>query len=259
MASYLVTGSTRGIGLALVSHLASLPSTDISLILATGRSPTPPPAISALVSSSDKRVHYLPLDVISEASISSAVSEAQKTLSPTGGLDVLINNAGYQPSENPSSAGIRTEDLRSALESNVMGVNSVISAFLPLLRAGKQKKIVTISSTVGSFALRAWTAPFPVPSYKISKATVNMLVVQWAQTLESEGFCVFAVSPGSVKTGLGGGDGKWAHLEPHESAAAVLDQVFKAGVEMNGCFRNILVNGMEELHGGWYNGKDVDW
>ena len=52
------------------------------------------------------------------------------------------------------------------------------------------------SSALGSFGKVEVYKPFPVPAYKISKAALNMLTVQYAQEYENEGFVFVAVSPG---------------------------------------------------------------
>jgi len=91
MASYLITGCSRGLGLALTTHLLTFPSSEIGTIIATSR--TQSPALKSLVSNSDGRVVYIQLDTTDEYSIKSAVIEAEKVLGEKG-LDVLINNAG---------------------------------------------------------------------------------------------------------------------------------------------------------------------
>jgi NAD(P)-dependent dehydrogenase (short-subunit alcohol dehydrogenase family) len=91
MASYLVTGCSRGLGLALTSHLLTFPSTEVGTILATSR--TEAPALSDIVSKSGGRVKYIQLDATNESSIQGAVVAAEKILGERG-LDVLVNNAG---------------------------------------------------------------------------------------------------------------------------------------------------------------------
>jgi len=91
MASYLITGTARGLGFELVSQLASLPTTEVSIIFATSRSESP--ALKSLVQNSSGRIVFVQLDQTDEASIKKAVSEVEGKLEGKG-LDVLINNAG---------------------------------------------------------------------------------------------------------------------------------------------------------------------
>ncbi|KAL8927519.1 MAG: hypothetical protein Q9208_002324 [Pyrenodesmia sp. 3 TL-2023] len=92
MASYLITGASRGFGLALAQQLASLPASDVSKIFAPARGDAP--TLEELVKKSPGRVVYVQLDVTSEASIKQAAAEVEANLTDNG-LDVLINNAGF--------------------------------------------------------------------------------------------------------------------------------------------------------------------
>ncbi len=91
MASYLITGASRGFGLALVHELAALPASDVTKIFATARGDAP--ALAELVKKLPDRVFFVQLDVTSEASIKKAAAEVEAILAGRG-LDVLINNAG---------------------------------------------------------------------------------------------------------------------------------------------------------------------
>lgn len=91
MASYLITGASRGFGLALAHELAALPASDVTKIFATARGDAP--ALAELVKKSPGRVVFVQLDVTNEASIKKAAAEVEANLAGKG-LDVLINNAG---------------------------------------------------------------------------------------------------------------------------------------------------------------------
>jgi NAD(P)-dependent dehydrogenase (short-subunit alcohol dehydrogenase family) len=91
MPSYLVTGSSRGLGFAIVKFLASLPRTEVSLVFATARSETP--ALKEVVDTSSGRVIFVKVDVTNEASVDEGVKLVEQRVGDAG-LDVLINNAG---------------------------------------------------------------------------------------------------------------------------------------------------------------------
>lgn len=55
---------------------------------------------------------------------------------------------------------------------------------------------VTSSTTLGSIAMSSTYSLFPVPAYKVSKAALNMLTVQYAQSFADQGFSIFTLSPG---------------------------------------------------------------
>lgn len=100
MSSYLITGSSRGIGLELAKQLASSP--EVSTIFAAARKESP--ALKELIQTSHGRVALVQLETTDSASIKQAVLDAEKSLAGKG-LDVLINNAGvmdYVP-EGPSA------------------------------------------------------------------------------------------------------------------------------------------------------------
>jgi len=91
MASFLITGASRGLGLAFVKELVALPSSQVSKIIATARSDAP--ALSEIEQQSSGRVAVVKLDVTDQASIKKAAAEVDSILGDKG-LDVLINNAG---------------------------------------------------------------------------------------------------------------------------------------------------------------------
>lgn len=91
MASYLVTGSTRGIGFQVVTFLASKPTSGVSKIFAAARKENE--ALKKLIETSSGRVEFVPLEVTSQESVKAAVSSVEASLNGKG-LDVLINNAG---------------------------------------------------------------------------------------------------------------------------------------------------------------------
>lgn len=92
MASYLVTGSSRGLGLALITRLASLPKTEVGTIIATARQDKSP-QLKDLVNASSGRVELVKLDVTDSSSVAEAASLVEGKLKGKG-LDYLINNAG---------------------------------------------------------------------------------------------------------------------------------------------------------------------
>lgn len=91
MASYLVTGSSRGLGLAMVAHLANSSPSDARVIFATARSQTAD--LKELIEKYTGRVVYVEMDTTNQASVDKAVKAVEIQLGDRG-LDYLINNAG---------------------------------------------------------------------------------------------------------------------------------------------------------------------
>jgi NAD(P)-dependent dehydrogenase (short-subunit alcohol dehydrogenase family) len=258
MASVLITGSSRGLGLELVKQMLALPSTTIGTIYATSRTASPPEPLSRLISSSNNRIKHVQLDVTDPASVTAAADQVSR-ISEGKGLDILINNAGTQSERNGRTSAMSLSDLEFTMRINVTGVHLVTTAFLPLLKTSKtkssqSKKIVNITSTLGSITWSHKSTIASVPAYKISKAALNMLTVQYASELSAQGFTVFAISPGWLQTDLGGG--RYAHLRPEVGAREVVRIVLEATPEKdNGVFRDICVQGF----GGTYSGVNPPW
>ncbi|PYH80975.1 short-chain dehydrogenase-like protein [Aspergillus uvarum CBS 121591] len=246
MSSYLITGSSRGIGLDLVRLLASKPSTEVAVVFAAARTQTD--ALTKLVAQSYRRVHQVKMDVTDDRIIASAAATVEKVLAGRG-LDVLVNNAGVMPF---TPAAISTQsDLDSTFRTNVTSAHMVTSAFLPLLKRGTLKKVVNVSSTFGSIARASRFVRAAAPAYKFTKAALSMLTVQYAQSFAREGFIFMIISPGWVRTGLGGDN---ADLTPEQSATAVFDLISSATSAHNGRFYDIFVDGW-----GFYDGAEVPW
>jgi NAD(P)-dependent dehydrogenase (short-subunit alcohol dehydrogenase family) len=102
MASYFITGTSRGVGLKLTEILASKPASEVSIIFAAARTETD--ALKALAAKFPGRIEIVSIDVTSENSAKQAASKVEQLLGDKG-LDVLINNAGIM---NYTPDGIET-------------------------------------------------------------------------------------------------------------------------------------------------------
>jgi NAD(P)-dependent dehydrogenase (short-subunit alcohol dehydrogenase family) len=253
MAAYLVTGSARGIGHELVQQLASKPDTEINTIFATSRSENLP--LKELTERYPGRVIFVPLTVGDETSMRSAVPVIESALKDKGlkGLDVLINNAGIVGSAYAEEMA----DLDEIFHVNVTGPHTMIKLLLPLLRKGNEKKVINISSSVGSITRQPRYKDFPAAAYKVTKAALNMLTVVWSQELGKEGFTFLCQNPGWLQTDEANGH---ADLPVGTGVGQILEIAKKTGPEGNGRFLNIHVPGWEDKPGlHQYDGKDLPW
>ncbi|KAL5337222.1 hypothetical protein BJX70DRAFT_399867 [Aspergillus crustosus] len=254
MASYLITGASRGLGFTLAAQLAQAPKSEVGIIFATSRQ-TNPTGLAELAEKTSGRVVPVQLDPNDPGSLGAAVKLVGERLQGKG-LDVLVNNAGVQPVTKGKIEKMDQDGLNDVFNTNVTLTHLVSRAFLPLLRQGGRKIIANISSTVGSIT-QAPKYQFPVHAYKITKAALNMLTVQYALDYKHEGFSVFAISPGWLRTELGG---DYADLSVETGAEEVLKYIKKGGSEYNGRFLNIHVPGWENASGpNQYDGKDAPW
>ncbi|KAI1124034.1 NAD(P)-binding protein [Nemania abortiva] len=250
MSSFLITGASRGFGLGIVRELASRPSSAVGKIFATARGDSP--ALNELAKEHRSRIFVLKLDVTDETSIQKAAEDVKAGLGSKG-LDVLINNAGICPR---TDGIISMDNLQDGFDTHVFGVHWVIRAFLPLLQEGNLKKVANIASFLASITLAADAQYLPSPAYKISKAAMGALTVQYALEYEEEGFSFIAVCPGWMKTELGGGD--VADLTTEEAAKASLDIILTPGQTYNGQMRKVHVKGWED-RSYCYDGTSVPW
>src|SRR3984893_5866259 len=139
-----------------------------------------------------KDIKVLQLDVIDQASVDRAVSQL---LSDSGGqLDVVINNAGM------ASAGISEtftpEQMRELFEVNVFGVQRILRATLPTLRAKKSGLVINVGSILGRVTL-----PF-FGLYGAAKMAVEALTDSYRYELSQLGIDVVLVQPSAHPTNM---------------------------------------------------------
>jgi NAD(P)-dependent dehydrogenase (short-subunit alcohol dehydrogenase family) len=149
-----------------------------------------------------------PLDVADDNSVHAAADWMTERL---GRCDVLVNNAAilYDTAAHASTANLN--EIRAALETNLLGAWRTTLAFLPLLRRSEHPRIVNVSSEGGSLAsMSAGT-----PAYSVSKAALNALTRVLAAELRCDRILVNAVCPGWTSTDMGGPGGR-----PVEDGAA---------------------------------------
>ena len=93
---------------------------------------------------------------------------------------------------------------RLQFQPNVIGIAQTINTFLPLIQRGQKKKVLVVTSSMGSpaFALKAPSEN--CIAYSTSKAALNMIVAKYALAYKDEGIVFLSLSPGLVKTMPGG-------------------------------------------------------
>lgn len=142
MANYLITGASRGIGLELTKQLLELPDSQVDKLFAITRGDPSPPLRDLLSRNPDRAVHIL-ASVDDTESVQKAARDVQATLG-TRGLDVLVNNAGVQAYCTAGTRSVPPEQMAHLFDVNVIGPQRMIAAFLPLLEAGKLKKVINV-------------------------------------------------------------------------------------------------------------------
>jgi NAD(P)-dependent dehydrogenase (short-subunit alcohol dehydrogenase family) len=175
MKRILISGASTGIGRACAESLAR----QGHQVFAGVRSDS--------VSFDEKTVTPVILEVTSEESIQSCLKKLE-----SGGIDVLINNAGIAVGGPLEAVGL--EKLKQQFEVNVFGLYELTRAALPFLRKSSQAMVLNVSSVSGMFA-----APYFGP-YSASKFAVEALSDSWRRELRKFSIPVVLLEPGPIKT-----------------------------------------------------------
>lgn len=181
----LVTGATRGIGAEIAAELAELGAT----VYAGARDPDD-------VDASDQRA--VRLDVTEDDEIRDAVGRIERE---RGALDVLVNNAGVFSRLGPLHEMDLTDFDRTTAV-NLRGPVAVTKHALPLLTDETGGRVVTLSSGLGQFTDGQMDGGYP--AYRISKVGVGGLTAYLDAEYGGRGLIANAVSPGWVRTEMGG-------------------------------------------------------
>jgi NAD(P)-dependent dehydrogenase (short-subunit alcohol dehydrogenase family) len=187
----LVSGANRGIGLAVVRGIAERGAT----VFLGARDLAAGEAAAAALRADGHVVHALELDVTDRASITAAVASIDAA---HGRLDVLVNNAGILTYDNAVDFDPDTAELFWKI--NTLGPWLLAAAAVPLMRRNGWGRIVNVSTEMASFTRMTASAP----SYRVSKTALNAVTRVLALELDGSGILVNAVSPGWVRTAMGG-------------------------------------------------------
>lgn len=197
---WLITGASRGLGRAFTEEILKAGHR----VLATARNSE---QLLDVASKFGKNVRIVSLDVTNEAQAKYAVDAAIETF---GGLDVLINNAGYgnvSPVEDTPIA-----DFRAQIETNLFGVIIMTKAVLPYFRERASGHIIQISSIGGRVG----------PPGRAAYAAAKFGVEGFSEALSKEvgplGIKVTVVEPGGFRTDFAGSSTKLREGRPEYDA-----------------------------------------
>lgn len=194
----VISGANRGLGLEIGRQLLA---EGVSLMLGSrdvekGRRAAQ--QLLAQVKPDTAEVHAAPLDVTDNASVAAFAAEAAKHY---GQCDILINNAGVMPEARDGSLmQTSPEQFLEIYDINVVGAVRMCQAFIPMMKKRGYGRIVNLSSGLGQLERMG----AGLPAYRLSKTALNALTRTLAAELQGSGILVNAVSPGWVKTDMGG-------------------------------------------------------
>jgi NAD(P)-dependent dehydrogenase (short-subunit alcohol dehydrogenase family) len=227
----LVTGANRGLGLEFARQYAA----DGWRVFAGCRSPQYAEELRELAGDSGGRIRVFGIDVTSGPSVKAAAAELKGQ-----SLDLLINNAGVGGPRGERLGDLDYVAWARVLEANTLGPMRVVEAFVDHIASGRDKRIVTITSGMGSIADNTSGGSY---AYRSSKAAVNMVMKSLALDLAPRGITCIVMNPGWVRTDMGGPRGT---LAPEESIRAMRAVIGKLKPGDSGKFFN-------------YDGKTYPW
>ena len=202
----LVSGANRGLGFEMTRQLLARGDR----VVAACRQPGKALALTRLAGEHPGKLHVLPLDLADPRTIAELSRQV-------GALDVdvdlLVNNAGVLV-EHERFGAIEPKSLRDSFAVNAEGAFLLAQALNPHL--ADSAKIVNLSSTLGSITS---TSSLYSPSYAMSKAALNMATRLLSIALAERNIVVVSMSPGWVRTDMGGAG---APLKPEASIASML-------------------------------------
>jgi NAD(P)-dependent dehydrogenase (short-subunit alcohol dehydrogenase family) len=218
----LITGSNRGIGLETARQLARR---GFHVFIAA-RDEIQGQQAALGIEAEGGRATFLPLDASSSASIQRA---AERFGALAQCLDVLINNAAMYTDKGLSILTLPRDRLSETFETNVFGPLEAIQAFLPYLRRSTAARIINVSSGYGQLEGLSPDAP----AYSLSKLALNGLTIMLAEALRADRIAVNVMSPGWVRTAMGGPNASRSVEEGADTAVWLADE---APQELTGKF-----------------------
>lgn len=228
MHTTLITGANRGIGLTLASQYLA----DGWQVIACSRELNSP-TLAQLASQYPNQLKRYALDVTDTATINQLASTLKNTP-----IDVLINNAGTYPDSDFGHTDV--DAWLHAFHVNSIAPVKMAEAFLANVAASQLKKMVTLSSKMGSIDDNTSGGSY---LYRTSKTAANMAMKSLSIDLKSYGIACCVLHPGWVLTDMGGPN---ALINTEQSATGLRKVI--ADLNLNNAGRFIA-----------YDGKVIPW
>jgi len=187
MASILVTGTSKGIGLTIALELARAGHT----VHATMRNPAGAPELADIARKEGLPLTVSAMDVDSDASVANGIAAIEQSGGP---LDVLVNNAGIE--RRGTTEELPLAEVRAVMETNFFGAVRCIQAVMPGMRTRRRGHIINVTSISGRLASS------PLGAYAASKHALEALCEALAQEAKMFNIRVAIVEPGIIGTAM---------------------------------------------------------
>lgn len=227
MPSILITGASRGLGLEFARQYAG----EGWRVFATCRAPDGAEALGAVGGA----VSIHRLDVGDRQGIGALADELAGEA-----IDVLLNNAGVYGPRNPGLETMDYDAWAETLRINTLSPFAMIAAFVDHVARGDQRKIVALSSRMGSMGDNSAGGSY---IYRSSKAALNAVMKSLSIDLAGRGMTCCVLHPGWVRTDMGGPGGA---IDAPESVAGMRRVIARLSPKDNGRFYN-------------YDGAEIPW
>src|SRR5262245_11300784 len=186
MASVLVTGTSKGIGLATALVLGRAGHA----VYATMRDPSRSPELAQTAEREQLPIKIFSMDVDSDVSVRVSI----RSIQAHGPIDVLVNNAGIE--RRGSVEELDLSQFRAVMETNYFGALRCIQAVLPEMRSRRNGCIINVSSVAGRVS-----SP-PLTPYAATKFALEALTEGLAQEVKMSNIRVAIVEPGIIDTDM---------------------------------------------------------
>ncbi|RVQ65152.1 SDR family oxidoreductase [Croceicoccus ponticola] len=222
MTNILITGAARGLGFELARQFAE----QGERVYATCRNPQAAEALRNVAEASEGRLTVHRMDVGDMASVKACAEELKDV-----DIDILINNAGvWGGLDTQTFQNMDYDNWARELNIMLMGPFRVMQNFLPHVRRGHDKKIVSITSQTAAHAYDHLIGY----SYATAKAGLNRAMTALAQEMQDEDLIFTLLHPGWIKTDMAG---DVADLEPADAARDNIVAIRNLTKEDSGKFR----------------------
>ena len=222
MATVLITGTNRGIGLEFAKQFIARGDT----LLATCRDIASATELDRLKVNNEK-LQIFELDVSSQESMESLPEKLEGQA-----IDIFINNAGVYGPRDSEFGNVSTGEWAKVFQINAKAPMILTQLLIENLHDGFEKKLIYISSKMGSIDDNKGGGSYV---YRSSKAALNAVAKSIAVDLGNSGYSVAVLHPGWVQTDMGGPN---AILDTGTSVTNMINVIDNLNTQNSGSFFN---------------------
>ena len=181
----LVTGSSKGIGEAIVKKLAL----EQAVVIVHGRDKAHAAKVANEIIELGGQAYVVVGDLTRDEEVQQLLEAAQKLVGP---IDILVNNAGGSGGVKQGWNDTQPATWAAAYDRNVLAALRVTTRLLPKMQEARWGRVINISS------LAATMPPPSAPDYSACKAAINAMTASMAKAVAADGVTVNAISPGTI-------------------------------------------------------------